>query len=488
MKTASPPSLRELWIATVDEVCSGLEIKLSDEWREVLYDENYIKLVVGGEGSAKSFHAGILTVCHMFFDPIVSPDCKLYWIVGADFEDAQKEFRYCFDFLQTLDFVDGFGMPASKTDQWWLRTKGGQRLETISGYDPTKVAREAPYGLVGAEFTRFSREVFDRCMGRINRSANKGGWGFFSGSYESSLGWLPDLIKQISGPNILKMKQFKIPSWANVFYYPGGREDPAILLEESRTSPERFQERFGAEAAPPRGIIFHEFRNTHHVDPYLEYDSTEPAYLFIDPGDTIYCVLFVQLIEGECRILEELYLAHYTHEQIIQEVKSRVGYPLVAGGTIDVGAKQAHMGMDRPIEAWRRDTTLQLAAKFQKIDDTIERVRVALAINPATGRPRLRVHPSCQGIISEMGGGPAPYPEGGPWMRIISPAGYGPPKKVNDHACKALGYGLASRQYEFIGERNDIAESVSYINYTRNDGKSGMREFMDNWFKEDDEA
>ncbi len=484
-----------MWKGTLDDVCSKLKvldprsnemvpITLSEEWKEVGYDSSYIKLAMGGEGSAKSFHAGVFTVAHIYFDPVVSSASKLYWVVGADFEDAQKEFRYIYDFLDQLDYVSGKGMPASKTDQWWLETKGGQRVETISGYDPTKVAREAPYGLVGAEFTRFTREVFDRCVGRINRSANQGGWGFFSGSYESSLGWLPDLVKQVSGPNALKMRPFKIPTWANLFYYPGGRDDPAILLEEERTSPERFMERFGAEPAPPKGIIFHEFRNQHHVDPLLEYDPDHPVYLFIDPGDTIYCVLFVQLIEGECRILEELYVAHWTHDQVVNETKSRIGYGLVKGITIDVAAKQPHMGNLPALDMWHRDTPFTIDAKFQKIDDTIERVRVALSQNPVTGRPRLRIHPKCAGIISEMGGGPPPYEDGGPWLRIVSSVGYGAPTKKNDHACKALGYGLASHQYEFIG---DIGESMEAVSYIKKESKGSMDEFM-NWFKDEHEA
>jgi hypothetical protein len=480
-------TLKALWKTTVYQVCSELDIELSPEWQEVMYDDTYAKVSMGGEGSAKSFHAGLYLVCKLYYDPLVS-DGTLYWIVGQDFEDAQKEFKYAFDFLTTLDYIDKKSMPGDKTSQWWMITKGGQRIETISAYDPTKIAREDPQGLVGAEFTRLSLEAFNRCMGRIARRMGKHSWGFYSGSYESSLGWLPDLIKQISGPNTLNMRAFKIPSWSNLFYYPGGRQDPAILLEELRNSPSRFMERFGADPAPPRGLIFHEFRNHLHVDANMRYDTDSPVYLFIDPGDTVYCVEFVQLIDGECRVLEEVYAAHWTHDQVINEAKSRPGWPLVKGGTIDVAARQAHMGLPRPIEEWWKDTGIHLLAKKYTIEDTIEKVRHALAINPHTGRPRLRVHPSCQGLISEMGGGSSPVDNGGPWIRTISSGGFGPPSNKNDHACKAMGYGLQSRQLEFSDvalARQDVS-SVSYIDKT-SDGHEGMREFM-NWFKEDNET
>jgi hypothetical protein len=475
-----------LWRQTVDEVVSSLGLQLSPEWQEVIYDDSYAIVAMGGEGAAKSFHAGLLIVCHLFYDPIVAEDAKLYWIVGADFEDAQKEFRYVHDFLSDLDYIEKKSMPGDKTSQWWLVTKGGQRIETISAYDPTKIAREDPQGVVGAEFTRMSREAFDRCIGRTNRRMNKHSWGFYSGSYETSLGWLPDMVKQISGPNQLNMRAFRIPSWANLYYYPGGRQDPAILLEEQRTSPSRFMERFGAEPQPPQGIIFSEFRNTTHVDPYLKYDTEYPVYVFIDPGDTVYCVLFIQLIDGEVRVLEEIYVAHWTHSQVINEVKNKVGWPLVTGGAIDVAAKQAHMGLPRPIVEWRKDTGITLSAKRYPIEDSIDIVRLALAINPRTNRPRFRVHPSCTGIISEMGGGSSPVEDGGPWLRTKGPEGFGPPKGRNDHACKALGYGLQSRQLEFTGSPESREEAVvSYMGERHTEGS--MQDFM-NWFKDDDET
>ena len=480
-------ALKSLWTATVEKVCAELSIDLSPEWAEVINDNTYAKVAMGGEGAAKSFHAGLILVCHIFYDPLVS-DGSLYWIVGQDFEDAQKEFRYAYDFLTTLDYVDKKSMPGDKTSQWWMTTKGGQRVETISAYDPTKIAREDPQGLIGAEFTRLNKEAFDRCMGRIARRMSKHSWGFYSGSYETSLGWLPDLVKTISGPNAFNMRAFKIPSWANLFYYPAGRQDPAILLEELRNSPSRFMERFGADPAPPKGLIFHEFRNHTHVDPHLKYDPDNPVYLFIDPGDTVYCIEFVQLIDGECRVLEEVYVAHWTHEQVINQAKSLQGWPLVKGGTIDVAARQAHMGLPRPIEEWWKDTGIHLLAKKYTIEDTIEKVRHALATNPYTGRPRLRVHPSCTGFISEMGGGSSPVDAGGPWVRTVSSGGFGPPSNKNDHACKAMGYGLQSHQMEFsdVGRQKQLVESVSYIDKAAG-GHEGMREFM-NWFKDDNET
>ncbi len=77
---------------------------------------------------------------------------------------------------------------------------------------------------------------------------------------------------------------------------------------------------------------------------------------------------------------------------------------------------------------------------------------------------------------------------GGPWIRTVSSGGFGPPSNKNDHACKAMGYGLQSHQMEFsdVGRQKQLVESVSYIDKVAG-GHEDRREFM-NWFKDDNET
>ncbi len=70
--------------------------------------------------------------------------------------------------------------------------------------------------------------------------------------------------------------------------------------------------------------------------------------------------------------------------------------------------------------------------------------------------------------IAEMGGGPSPVPDGGPWMRYETHQGLGVPIRRNDHACKALGYLLAG-PYSFLASERATRSvlATSYLGPSR---------------------
>jgi hypothetical protein len=417
---------------------------------------------MGGEGSGKSFHGGLYATCRMFYD--LQFNGSLYWVVGADFEDARKDFDYIVSFQQQLDNIAQLSQPSHLDQQCVLTTKTGQRVVTISSYDFTKIAREEPDGIIGAEVSRWYQETLDRCEGRLIRKYPNA-WGIFTGSFESSDGWLPTLYNFGQGPNDRDLRSFSIPSWANRVKFPLGREDPAIKRAEAGRSPEKFMERFGGKPVPSRRLVCHNFRVTQHVDYSLAYDPDLPLYIGVDPGGVVYAIVFVQFPEdGGINVIDEIYAHRWTHEEVISELLGRPYGKIIAGGAIDVAAKQNQNAMPIAIEEWYNDTGLNLWAQKQAVDDTVERLAWALSNNPNTGRPRLRIHPYCTGIISEMGGGQSPIPDGGAWMRYESREGLGPPMRRNDHACKALGYLLGGPYGLQVHDKaiNDF-QPVSYI-------------------------
>ena len=114
-----------------------------------------------------------------------------------------------------------------------------------------------------------------------------------------------------------------------------------------------------------------------------------------------------------------------------------------------------------------------LYANKWPLDVSIERVRAALALNPKTARPRLRIHPRCKGLISEMGGGPSPVEGGGPWMYYETKNGLGPPRMENNHACMALAY-LLSGPFGF--STVDVRPSPMSASYLHQDKVETVRD------------
>lgn len=462
-----------LWTQTYKDVISRLTyqdkkqtlpIELWPEWKAVFEMDAPILLPMGGEGSGKSFHNGLYATAHMFYD--IQFGGNLYWVVGADFEDARKDFDYILDFQTQLSNVDkdGSSLPSKRDQQCILKTLTGQTVVTISSYDFTKIAREEPDGIVGAEISRWFEETFERCEGRLIRKYPHS-WSICSGSFETSDGWLPDLHDFAQGPNDRGIRSFSIPSWANRVKYPGGRYDAAILRVEAGRSPEKFLERFGAVPVPSKKLVCHSFRRALHIDSSLEYNPDLPVYIGVDPGGVVYAVEFVQFTpDGEIHLIDEVYVHRWPHDAVINEFKSKPTSMVVEGGAIDIAATQPQNAMPLALDEWYKDTGLTLWTQKHAVDDSVDRLMWALAPNPNTGRPRLRVSPRCPGFIAECGGGRSPVPDGGPWMRHESKQGLGPPQRANDHACKALAYLLQGPYGQMAHARAvEASTPVSYL-------------------------
>tara|TARA_Y100000310_G_scaffold13358_1_gene13637 strand:+ start:252 stop:1649 length:1398 start_codon:yes stop_codon:yes gene_type:complete len=452
----------------VDTIQGPQPVRRFDEWTRALHAPDSIILPIAGEGSGKSLHAGLVLSAHIVYDLRLLGEGHLYWVVGADFEDARKDFDYFVSFQEQLDNIQDLSRPSHRDQQCTLVTKTGQTIVTISSYDVTKIAREEPLGIIGAEVSRWYQETFERCEGRLIRNYPYS-WMYASGSPESSYGWLPDLAKFAEGPNDRAVRTFYIPSWCNLAKYPGGREDPAIKRVEAGRSKEKFDERFGARFTPSKRLVCHNFRTNLHVDYQLEYDPDFPVYVGIDPGGVVYAIEFVQFTgDGEVHVLDEIYVHRWTHQDVINEFHGRVLSAVTEGGAIDVASKQPQNAMPISFNEWHKDTGLVLWAEKHAVDDTVDKLCWALSPNPNTGRPRLRVRPHCTGIISEMGGCPSPVPDGGPWMRHEYRDGIGPPMRKNDHACKALGYVMMGPYGLQAAERSlEAAEPVSYLGASR---------------------
>ena len=459
---------KELWRKVVPKLSvpgpSGpTPMRVYAEWEEVFDSPSPNLIVVGGEGSGKSLQGAAYLTARTVYDLMFGP--QLYWIVGRDFEDARKDLDYFVDMYRQIGEFTDVSLPTKPDNPAGVTTDTGHRIQIISSYDPLKIAREEPMGIVGAEVSRWEMETLSRCEGRLLRKYPNS-WGFFGGSPESSIGWFADTIKYASGPNERHFRSFKIPSWCNASLYPGGREDPAIKRAEAGRSPQKFLERFGAEFTPPKGLVCHTFRYNLHIDHALVYDPMLPVYIAIDPGSTVYAVLFIQLTDdGEVRVLDEIYVHRWPHEEVLNEFKSRPLHGAVVGGSIDIASTQRQNAMPHAYDEWHKETGLLLYAEKHSVDDSVDRLLWALANNPNTGRARLRIHPSCTGIISEMGGGVAPVPDGGPWMRYSTPQNqWGPPMRKNDHACKALAYLLGGPHSQVAHDRKMRgAQAVSYV-------------------------
>jgi len=367
---------------------------------------------------------------------------KLYWLVAADYERTKAEFNYICEYLERIPVRF---QSTKNIDPGEIEIEGGFRIVTKSAKDPRKLAMEAPDGIVGCEASQLDYESFLRLRGRL---AERRGWMLLSGTFESSLGWYPDLWQQGQLPNP-GFASFSIPTWSNLAIFPGGRDDPEIKALEEVSSVEWFSERFGGVPCPPKGRVFSEFSNPIHTGTgdLFEFDPSYDVQLWVDPGyASVYAVEVVQQKGEQIYVIDEVYESGLITSDMITLCKQKQWWHKVVGGAIDIAGTQ-HQAMPAPTEIWIAEGNLYLLPQRLLIRDGIELVKRYLLVNPLTQSPKIHINSKCKGLISEMGGCASPIDNQTKvykWKmdREDNVIGEIPDDKHN-HACKALAYGLS---------------------------------------------
>ena len=332
----------------------------------------------------------------------------------------------------------------------------GTVIETKSAKDPRTLAMKAPNGIIGCEASQLDLESFYRLRGRC---APRKAWLFLAGTFESSLGWYPQMFQSWKyGVN--DEQSYSLPSWTNKHLYPKGKEDPEILRLKESSSDDFFMERIEGIPSPPRGVVFPEFRPDIHVSDKIEYVPDEPVHVWIDPGYAgAYAVCAIQIINDQVRVFDEVYEQNLITEEIINIVQNKPWYKDLRYGVIDIAGYQ-HQAMSAPAEVWLDSTGLYLDSEKIQINDGTERLKSTLKLT-GKGEPKLIISPVCKGLLSEFGATANPF-DGQTkvyqWKvdRDGNIVGNQPQDKYN-HGIKALIYGLINHfGYSFVAGKSTI--------------------------------
>ena len=394
-----------------------------------------IRLVAGGERSGKSFSSAAEYLSRFWETPLL-------WLVAADYSRTYAEYHYICEGFDKL----GISYDATKQiDPGEINVAGGFRVVTKSSKDPRRLAVEAPDAVLGCEASQLDYETYLRIRGRL---AEKRGWMLLSGTFESSLGWYPELYKRWQAPNDDEAVSFSLPTWSNLVIFPGGRQDAEILALERSCSAEWFMERYGGEPCPPKGLVFTEFKNNIHtgIGKDYDFDPAQLVHLAVDPGfATAYTVLATQKRGEHLYVVDEVYEKGLITSDIIKICKQKPWWNKVIGGAVDISARQ-HQAQPAVTEVWQKESGVYLRSQKIQIRDGIEAVKRFLGVNPLTNSPLLHINVKCKGLISEMGG--CPNPINGQtqvyrWKQDKegNVIGEDPDDRFN-HSSKALAYGI----------------------------------------------
>ena len=398
----------------------------------IFESEARFKLIAGGDRSGKSKIGAMLATEE-------APRTDLVWLVANEYELTRKEFEYSAENFTMMKLLDEKEISFPQHGPASMKLKTGCRVVTKSALDVTRLVMEAPGFILICEAAMLEFEAFQRLL---VRAAEKRARVVATGSFEGSLGWYPDYYNLWSQyPNDDDAQSFSIPSWTNTLIFPGGRDDPEIKRMEKQLSHERFMERCAAVPCKPSGIVLPEFDNRVHVGTY-EFDKECPVYIAVDPGygaPGAYAIEVAQFKEGAGYLIDEIYEQNMTTEDIITVIKKRPWYPYCREGAIDIAAKQHH-GTRSALDAWIKETQINLRKRSMRVEDGIDLLRTWLKIDPITRKPKLYVSYKNKGFIAECGGGKSPVFGGGVWLRHEITH---EPMESNCHGTKAVMYLLA---------------------------------------------
>ena len=433
-----------------------------EQWQILKSTKRFI-LVTGGEQSGKSTIAEKYLLSR-FGEP---ERPGLFWLVGEDYLQTEKEFSYALEDLTRLGLKK---RASSRVDPGYILLTNGTKIETRSAKDPQKLTRDSPDGIIACEAGQMSLETYRRLNSRVARSR---GWVFLCGTLESSQGWFASLKTAWSHPTAKDDYQsFSLPTPSNTYAFPGGWDDPEILRVQRDNSDDYFMERLLGEVVPPKGRVFHEFRpDIHVVDVVWEGEQT-PVYLWEDPGygsSSAHAIEVAQVVMGQVQVFDEIYLQGLITKDIIDICKTRPWWKSPKSLVTDPHYKDQHHSMSSVADVWLAETGLVAGGERMHILPGIERLKSFLKPDPATGRPQIVFSPKCQGLLSEFG--MVPYVFKGPDEGTLCPYSWRidrdgrvvgeVPEDKFDHALKAIWYGLVW-QY---GHAKDLRRSVIKVHH-----------------------
>jgi hypothetical protein len=404
------------------------------------------KLTFGGEQAGKSLSAAMEGASKTFHG-------RQFWIVAPQYDQGKPEMKYLInDIFGPMGAIDTASTP--EHGPWSMTLKGGINWKVISATDVSRIANEAPDGILMVEAAQQPFEAYLRCLGR---TGPRRGWLCINGTLEPGGGWFADLGLKWKSRNDEDGVSYEMPSWSNLTRYPGGWENEEIQRLYKSLPEDFFWERYGGRPQPPKGLVFPEFKNMIHAgrpirlgvpdsdptNPTLWIPKDMPLECWIDPGYAGgYAVLFVAVYNETIYILDEIYTQYVQVGDVIQRAITHPLWRNVTNGVMDIAGKQHH-NQRSDYEWWtfapeRGGAGLPIESRPVGILDGILRTRSFLKVDEGftPARPRLYIDPKCEKTIWEFTAGYKYKLD-----QSNQPTKETPDDK-NNHSAKAIAYGL----------------------------------------------
>lgn len=258
-------------------------------------------------------------------EPILMLPNKRIWVVGPTYDLGEKEFRVVWN-----DMIIKLGLGKEKTvRKSYAKKQGdlsiefpwGTRIEVRSAERPDNLVGEKLDYVIMSEAAKHTKETWDRFI-RPALADTRGSAIF--GTTPEGQNWLYQLWQLGRNPNEPDFMSWQFPSWENPYVYPGGRNDPEILLLERTMPDDWFKQEIGADFTSFSGKIYSEFDEQTHVQ-NVPYNPLLKNYIAFDWGfvSPMAAVEFQIDSMQRVRVWREHYKSRMRLKDFLDEMKSR---------------------------------------------------------------------------------------------------------------------------------------------------------------------
>jgi hypothetical protein len=267
------------------------------------------------------------------------------WIIGPTYDLAEKEFRVIWD-----DMIIGLGLGRDKrikraynkrVGEMYLEFPWQTRIECRSADHPENLVGERLDRAIMSEAAKHKKDTWERYIRAA--LADRRGTADFPTTPEG-YNWLYDEWMHGQNPDFPDYESWQFPSWDNPAVYPGGRDDPEILLIERTTIRPWFLQEIAADFTAFVGKIYEAFKETTHVRKHI-FRPDWPNYIAFDWGYTNPFAAIEFQVDPWDRIWiwREHYKAYLTlpeHLRLLSQRENPPGYhlDLAFGDAADPGA------------------------------------------------------------------------------------------------------------------------------------------------------
>lgn len=366
------------------------------------------------------------------------------WIIGPTYDLAEKEFRVIWD---DLIIGQGFGRDKrvkkaynKRSGEMYIELPWQTRVECRSADHPENLVGEALDFAILSEAAKHKEDTWNRFV--QPSLSDKRGWAVFPTTPEG-FNWLYKLWLLGKNPDFPQYEGWCFPSWENRVVYPGGREDPEILLLERTLSEVFFAQEIGADFRSFVGKIYGDWNDDVHLVKHT-FRPDWPNYIAFDWGfaNPLAAIEFQVAPDDTIYVWREHYESYLTLPEHVAKLRNREqpsGYrlDLTFGDAADpeaaayISANFANcMAMPEAKENWRQGVeTVALFLKSYPTGNVIDE------FDTPEERPHFFVDFDCTNFIHEINNYRTKTPVKGQNVPEMG-------QKMQDHAMDAIRYGL----------------------------------------------